>query len=256
MRTDGHGRMRFAAPATCLLAAAFTAACGDEADPLDAGLDASTDAGTDTDTGTDTGPYVCTQDELDAQAEAIQAALAEEAPCFTGGVIPWDDMVNAYLRLTLEAVPSLVMCEDSFTNATAEELLEESASLALADMDLLCIGINTDVAGGTAVDVEALRAAIDAVTEAEDPEPDPDAGADAGADAGTDGGTGAPCAVEGLDDPLFVVDIDEEGAVQNIHAADADTSPETAEYVTCLQAELVGLSLPCLATMQICSVYP
>jgi hypothetical protein len=241
MRFDAYGKTAFAALAACLFAGALCAtACGEGVSPLDAGPDASTDTDTDTDTGDGGAPYVCTQDEIDAQNEAIQAALAEAVPCFTGGIVPMGATINAYFMAAPDE-PSLILCEDSITNPTAIELMDEEASLALSGIDFLCLGNSTQVSGGTAVDVAALRDAIDAVTEP--------------ADAGVDAGADAVCAVEGLDDPLFIVDVDDDGALANVHEAEADSTPETAEYVTCLEANLSGMSLPCLAAMQICSDY-
>jgi len=254
MRTDAHKRMHFAALAACLLTATlFAAACGDEVDSLpddmDSGTDTDTDADTDTDTEPDAGePYVCTQEEVDAQNAAIQAALAEAAPCYTGGIVPMVGVVNAYFLVSFESEPSLVLCTDSTPNEIASNGYEAAAVAALEGMELLCLGNSTEVSGGTAVDVAALREAIDAVTEP--------TGADAGTDAGTDAGADAVCAVEGLDDPLYVVDIAADGGVSDVVPAEADTSPETAAYANCLDTALAELSLPCLATMQICSDYP
>ena len=62
--------------------------------------------------------------------------------------------------------------------------------------------------------------------------------------------------MEGLDDPLFVVDVAADGGVADVHPAEADTTPETAEYAACLDTALTELGLPCLATMEICSDYP
>ncbi|MCK9459420.1 MAG: hypothetical protein M0R80_07270 [Proteobacteria bacterium] len=244
MRFDARTKTTLIAPATCLLAALLAAACGDEVDPQDE-MDASTDTDTDSDTDSDTS-YTCTQDEIDAQNAAIQAALTEAVPCFTGGIVPMVESVQAYFMAAPDE-PSLVLCEDFLGNATAEELLEEGAALALADDEFLCIGNSTDVSGGSAVDVAALRAAIDAVTEPADPP------ADAGVDAGP---VDPPCAVEGLDDPLFVVSVAADGGLSDVFPADEDTSPETAEYAACLAAQLAELGLPCLATMGICSAYP
>jgi hypothetical protein len=249
MRNDTPGRKAPTALGATLLAAALLAGCGDEPAPMDAGIDAGD---TDTDTGSESDTtFTCTAEEIDAQNAAILAALAEGAPCFSGQVIPWPDEVNVIFTIWPDD-GSLVLCADSLTNATAEELQEEAARLAVAGLELPCIGNCTYVNGGSAEDAAALRAAIDALTEAGDP--GPDAGPDAGsADGGPAGGA---CAVEGLADPLFRVDVDDEGAVANVAANAEDTSPETAAYVACLDAELAGMALPCLAAMQICSSYP
>jgi hypothetical protein len=241
-------KSHFTALAVYLFAAALcTTACGEGASPHDAGPDASTDTDTDADTDTDNGdggtPYTCTQDEIDAQNAAIQAALAEAVPCFTGGIVPMGATINAYFMAAPDE-PSLVLCGDSTPNDLAVAAIQSEAIAALAELELLCLGNSTIVSGGSVVDVAALRAAIDEVT-------DP-----AGADAGTDAGTDAVCAVEGLDDPLFVVAVAADGGVAEVQPAEADSTPETAEYVTCLEATLSGMSLPCLATMQICSDYP
>jgi hypothetical protein len=250
MRLQPCDKTKRLALALALLAAAWAAACGDEAkNPPD--MDAGSDAGTDTDTDTDTGTgsdtsYDCTADEIDAQNAAIQAALAEALPCFTGGIIPMPSAVNAYFMLAPDET-SLALCADSTADEIAVNNYEADAVAALEGMELICLGNSTAVAGGTAADVGALRAAIDALTEPADPP------ADAGADAGP---IEAPCAVDGLADPLYVVDVGADGGLADIHPAAADTTPETAAYATCLAAALAGLGLPCLAEMEICSAYP
>jgi hypothetical protein len=233
--------------AVCLLAAALcAAACGEGASPLDTGPDASTDTDTDVDTDTGDGgtPYDCTQEEIDAQNAAIQAALAAAVPCFTGGIVPMGATINAYFMLAPDE-PSLILCGDSTPNDIAVAAIQNEAIDALAELELQCLGNSTIVSGGSAVDVDALRGAIDEVTEPADPS----------ADAGTDAGADPVCAVEGLDDPLFVVIVAADGGVADVQPAEADTSSETAEYATCLDAALAGLGLPCLSDMEICSDY-
>jgi hypothetical protein len=238
----------FALAIALLAAASLAAACGNEATPLpdmDAGSDAGSDTDTDTGSDTDTG-YDCTPDEIDAQNAAIQAALAAAQPCFTGGIVPMPGVVNAYFMVAPDE-PSLILCADSTADEIAVNNYEAAAATALEGTEFLCLGNSTEVSGGTATDVAALRAAIDALTEPADPP----------ADAGVDAGPGeAPCAVEGLADPLYVVTVGADGSVADILPAAADTSTETAAYATCLSAALAGFGLPCLAEMEICSDYP